>query len=159
MVRNLPRVRGFGVGRESRFNHVSQKAVSGIRDSSWALNFSMNNHYTYFPPKVLSLIRKCYLFLWCCTCYGVIYRFPYILWGCLQIHCLSLDIIKTSFMCDSGGMQLLVHAVTSVQFNSNAIAVNTCTPFRRRHFQMNFLEWKCMNTDWNFTEVCSSGSN
>ena len=24
---------------------------------------------------------------------------------------------------------------------------------------MNFLEWKCMNTDWNFTEVCSSWSN
>ena len=31
--------------------------------------------------------------------------------------------------------------------------------FRRRHFQMHFLEWKCMNFDWNFTEVCSWGSN
>ena len=48
-------------------------------------------------------------------------------WGCLQIHCLSLGIIKNSFLCDSGGMQLLVHAVTSVQFNSNAIAVGTVT--------------------------------
>ena len=26
-------------------------------------------------------------------------------------------------------------------------------PFTRRHFQMHFLEWKCMNFDWNFTEV------
>ena len=28
-------------------------------------------------------------------------------------------------------------------------------PFPRRHFQMDFLEWKCMNFDWNLTEVCS----
>ena len=27
----------------------------------------------------------------------------------------------------------------------------------RRHFQMYFLEWKCMNFDYNFTEVCSKG--
>ena len=29
------------------------------------------------------------------------------------------------------------------------------TPFRRRHFQMHFLQWKCLNSDYNFTEVCS----
>ena len=33
------------------------------------------------------------------------------------------------------------------------------TPFRRRHFQMHFLEWKYINFDQNFTEVCSWGSN
>ena len=33
------------------------------------------------------------------------------------------------------------------------------TPFRRRHFQMHFLEWKCLNSDLNFTEVCSQGFN
>ena len=27
--------------------------------------------------------------------------------------------------------------------------------FRRRQFQMHFLEWQCMNYDYNFTEVCS----
>ena len=32
-------------------------------------------------------------------------------------------------------------------------------PFSRRHFQMYFLEWKCMDFDWDFTEVCSHGSN
>ena len=26
-------------------------------------------------------------------------------------------------------------------------------------FQMHFLEWKCLNFNWNFTEVCSQGSN
>ena len=31
-------------------------------------------------------------------------------------------------------------------------------PFSRRHFQTNFLEWKCTNFDYNFTEVCSWGS-
>ena len=28
-------------------------------------------------------------------------------------------------------------------------------PFRRRHFQMHFLQLKCLNLDYNFTEVCS----
>ena len=28
-------------------------------------------------------------------------------------------------------------------------------PFSRRHFQMDFLEWKCMNFDLHFTEICS----
>ena len=31
--------------------------------------------------------------------------------------------------------------------------------FFRRHFQMHFLEWKCINFDWDFTEICSQGSN
>ena len=29
------------------------------------------------------------------------------------------------------------------------------TPFGRRHFQMHFLEWKCLNSYYNFTKVCS----
>ena len=32
-------------------------------------------------------------------------------------------------------------------------------PFRRQYFQMHFLEWKCMNFDQDFTEVCSWVSN
>ena len=31
--------------------------------------------------------------------------------------------------------------------------------FCRQHLQMHFLGWKCMNFEWNFTEVCSLGSN
>ena len=31
-------------------------------------------------------------------------------------------------------------------------------PFSRRHFRMHFLEWKCINIDNDFTEVCSQGS-
>ena len=31
--------------------------------------------------------------------------------------------------------------------------------FSRWHFQMHFLEWKCINFDRCFTEVCSQGSN
>ena len=33
------------------------------------------------------------------------------------------------------------------------------TPCRRRHFQMHFLELICLNSDSNFIEVCSQGSN
>ena len=32
-------------------------------------------------------------------------------------------------------------------------------PFRRQHFQAHFLERKCQNFDYNFTEVCSYESN
>ena len=32
-------------------------------------------------------------------------------------------------------------------------------PFRRRYFQMHFLEWKCINSANDFNEVCSWGSN
>ena len=32
-------------------------------------------------------------------------------------------------------------------------------PFRRRHFQMHFLEWKCLYFDSNFIEVSSWGSS
>ena len=31
--------------------------------------------------------------------------------------------------------------------------------FSRWYFQMHFLEWKCLNSDYNFTEVCSQMSN
>ena len=27
-------------------------------------------------------------------------------------------------------------------------------PLCRRHFLMHYLEWKCLNFNWNFTEVC-----
>ena len=33
------------------------------------------------------------------------------------------------------------------------------SPFRRRHFEMHFLEWKCIDFDEYFTEVYSQGSN
>ena len=32
-------------------------------------------------------------------------------------------------------------------------------PFRRRHVHMNFREWKCINFDKHFAEICSLGSN
>ena len=32
-------------------------------------------------------------------------------------------------------------------------------PFSRRHFILDFLQWKCLNFDSNFTEVCCYGSN
>ena len=39
--------------------------------------------------------------------------------------------------------------------------INTLRPRKKwpliskRHFEMDFLEWKCMNLDQNFIEVCS----
>ena len=46
--------------------------------------------------------------------------------------------------------------VKRVHVNSNRDieAEPTWPPFSERHFQMHFLEWKCMNFDYNFIEVC-----
>ena len=32
-------------------------------------------------------------------------------------------------------------------------------PLARQHFQVHFLEWKLTNFKWNFTEICSLGSD
>ena len=32
-------------------------------------------------------------------------------------------------------------------------------PFSKQHFQLHFCQWKCLNFNYNFTEVCSSWSN
>ena len=32
-------------------------------------------------------------------------------------------------------------------------------PYRRRHVQTHFLEWKCLNLKYNFSEISSFGSN
>ena len=29
--------------------------------------------------------------------------------------------------------------------------------FCRRHFQLHFIQWKCLNFKWNFIEICSLG--
>ena len=45
---------------------------------------------------------------------------------------------------------------------SNHLTHHTCIKwpqFRRRHFRMNFEEWKVLYFDLSFTEVCSQGSN
>ena len=31
--------------------------------------------------------------------------------------------------------------------------------FKKAFFQMHFLDWNCINVDWDFTEICSQGSN
>ena len=31
--------------------------------------------------------------------------------------------------------------------------------FCRRHFQLHFIQWKCLNFKWNFIEICSLGSS
>ena len=48
---------------------------------------------------------------------------------------------------------------TTLALLINTLRPSKWPPFSRRHFQMHFLEWKCMNFDWDFTEVCSQGSN
>ena len=45
---------------------------------------------------------------------------------------------------------------STVWLNTLRLKQNGCQ-FPWWHFQMHFLEWKCMNFDWDFTEVCSLG--
>ena len=52
-------------------------------------------------------------------------------------------------------------SIVEVRWNSRGAmcqhieAETKWTPFRRRHFEVHFLEWKCLNSDWDFIEVCS----
>ena len=39
------------------------------------------------------------------------------------------------------------------------VPLDKCPPFRRRHFQTHFHEWKKLNFKQNFIEMCSLGSN
>ena len=61
-------------------------------------------------------------------------------------------------------VQKCIHSGYSLVFNNSFLASLThCLikaetkwwPFRRRYFQMHFLQLKCFNFDYNFTEVCS----
>ena len=50
----------------------------------------------------------------------------------------------------------VMHEWLSGHFHIKHIEAETkWPPFRRRRFQRHFLEWKCMNFDWNSIEVCS----
>ena len=56
----------------------------------------------------------------------------------------------------------LVHLCLQIVLASMCLHIQAGTkwpPFPRWHFQVYFLEWKFMNFKWNFTEICSLGSN
>ena len=54
------------------------------------------------------------------------------------------------------GLNLSTLVNTLLTIPAEHIEAETKWPtFSRRHFERDFLEWKCMNIDWNFTEVCS----
>ena len=54
----------------------------------------------------------------------------------------KMKYIKCKFIND---MSIILHIAAETKW----------TPFRRRHFQMHFLERKCLNSDESFTEICS----
>ena len=45
--------------------------------------------------------------------------------------------------------------ITVIYFHLTHWGRDKWTPFGRRYFQVHFLEWKCLNSYKNFTEVCS----
>ena len=47
----------------------------------------------------------------------------------------------------------LRHHGTHVMSFSHIEAETNLSSFRRRHFEMHFREWKCLNFAWDFTEV------
>ena len=102
----------------------------------------------------------CTWFMLCGVCFGIKW-FP----GndnC-QGTCFSVqyDVTPLKFTCDimllcSLAIHLShVHNITYFHFEAEAKRL----PFCRRHFQVQFLEWKLLNFKSNFTEICSLGSN
>ena len=74
--------------------------------------------------------------------------------GDLRHHHTHYD-VTVMWSCD----RLLIYSISHricTQFVVLCFKAETkWPPFSRLHFQMHFLEWKCMNIDSNFTEVCS----
>ena len=63
-------------------------------------------------------------------------------------------------MTKQNDLNSIFNAVLSYMRKTKHIEAGTkWTPFRRRHFQVRFVEWKCLISDQNFTEVCSYRSN
>ena len=48
----------------------------------------------------------------------------------------------------------VTHAISWLPLPKHIEAETKWTPFRRRHFQVHFREWKYLNSDYNFNEVC-----
>ena len=60
-------------------------------------------------------------------------------------HCSSCTNYRYGYTCNK-------------HLNIEALHIETetkCPPFSRRHCETHFLEWRCMNFDWEFSEVCS----
>ena len=51
--------------------------------------------------------------------------------------------------------QNIKHGICVDFFNQHFEAETKLPPYHRRHFQVHFLEWKCMNFSKDLTEVCS----
>ena len=51
-----------------------------------------------------------------------------------------------------------IQCITTLQYHYHIGAETKWPTFPRRHFQMYFLEWKCLNSAYNFTLICSNGS-
>ena len=75
-----------------------------------------------------------------------------ILWKAI-IHSLS----STCFSFILFWIDELIHFY-SIYMSSMNIEFHLWYENCRRYFQM-YLQWKCLNFDYNFTEVCSQGSN
>ena len=71
----------------------------------------------------------------------------------------TLPTLREMERCTQTTATPFLHQHTAVAEISHTESEIKWPSFRRRHFHMHFLEWKCMNFDWHFTEVCSHGSN
>ena len=93
-----------------------------------------------------------YHIMWSSHCYSLTY-------GCLIFKWIGETRLPSHWS---------IRTVVSVMMATRVtcpMSVNTLRPrqngrhFHRQYFQMHFPEWKCLNFDWNFTEICSLGSN
>ena len=69
-----------------------------------------------------------------------------------------VDLTLNCFISQSLGLLMLrmkMQAQLIWDLGEDVETVSKWLPFFRRHFQMQFREWKCMNFAWNFTEVVS----
>ena len=124
---------------------------------------SCKSHNALFPyPTMYNSEQKCAHFCseWCIVGYGT-----GALWG------LWMRSLLRGFMsCSSPSGLHHWHREVNTKDRGNinwykamAKLVNTLRPWQNgcyfTCFQLHFLEWKYLNFDWSFSEICSQGSN
>ena len=111
--------------------------------------------FVFFFSKVPSAIWPSSLWSKGCQGYG---RLPGFHWGCQgpsflghhTTYSIYLQVLQQKVGLSKTYSMLACMACTISHWGQDK-----WTPFGRQHFQMHFLEWKCLNSDYNFTEVCS----
>ena len=101
---------------------------------------------------------------------GLLLVYAHLFWLCLGFNIIIFiafaEFINQGYLLEGRRLQWVTtylgeRCVLITRLGSEYVSLleTKWPPFHRRYFQMHFLEWKCRNFDWEFTEFCSHWPN